>query len=101
MAATRLSPSSIGKVLYTLKTPYRDGTTQVLFDRCGHPPVDLIARLASLEPKQRINLTHYHGAPAPNHRWRGFVTPAKRGTGVKRISNDQGRSTVEHHATMT
>ena len=84
-----------GKVLYTLKTPYRDETTQVAFD-----PVDFIPRLAALVPKPRVNLTRHHGVLAPNHRWRGVVTPAKRGTSAKRISNDEVRSTVEHHATM-
>ena len=43
VAVPRLSLSSTGKVVYTLKTPYRDGTTQVAFD-----PVDFIARLAAL-----------------------------------------------------
>jgi hypothetical protein len=38
---------------------------------------------------------------APNHRWRGRVTPAKRGKGAKRIFNDEVRSTVEYHATMS
>jgi hypothetical protein len=74
---------------------YRDGTPQVAFD-----PVDFIARLAALVPKLRVNLTRYHGVLAPNNRWRGLVTPAKRGQGVKRISNDEVRSTVEHHADM-
>ena len=40
------SLSSTGKVVYTLNTPYRDGTTQVAFD-----PVDFMARLAALVPK--------------------------------------------------
>jgi hypothetical protein len=48
VAIPRLSLSSTGKVVYTLKTPYRDGTTQVAFDRGGHPSVDFIARLAAL-----------------------------------------------------
>ena len=85
-----------GKVLYTLKTPYRDETTQAAFD-----PVDFIPRLAALVPKPRGNLTRYHGVLTPNHRWRGEVTPAKRDTSAKRISNDEVRSTVEHHATVT
>ena len=71
VATPRLSLSSTGKVLYTLKTPYRDGTTQVAFDRGGHPSVDFIARLAALVPKPRVNLTRFHGVLAPNHRWRG------------------------------
>ena len=65
VAVPRLSLSSTGKVLYTLKTPYRDGTTQVAFE-----PVDFIARLAALVPKPRVNLTRFHGVLAPNHRWR-------------------------------
>jgi hypothetical protein len=106
VAVPRLSLSSTGKVVYTLKTPYRDGTTQVAFERGGHPPVDFIARLAALVPKPRINLTRYHGVLAPNHRWRGLVTPAKRGKGVKRTSNTEARSPAdclpaERHAAMT
>ena len=50
-------------MVYTLKTPYRDGTTQVAFE-----PVDFIAGLAALVPKPRVNLTRYHGVLAPNHR---------------------------------
>ena len=80
VAIPRLSLSSTGKVLYTLKTPYRDGTTQVAFDT-----VDFIARLVALAPKPRVNLTRYHGVLAPNHRWRELVTPAKRGKGAKRL----------------
>jgi hypothetical protein len=57
VAVPRLSLSSTGKVVYTLKTPYRDGTTQVAFD-----PVDFIARLAALVPKPRVNGT---GTPSP------------------------------------
>jgi len=88
-------------VVYTLKTPYRDGTTQVVFDRGGHPPVDFIARLAALVPKLRVNLTRYHGVLAPNHRWRGLVTPARRGKGVKFTSNAEVRTAAERHAAMT
>ncbi len=75
---------------------YRDGTTQVAFD-----PVDFIARLAALVPKPRINLTRYHGVLTPNHRWRGPVTPAKRGKGVKRIAITETRSPAERPAAMT
>ncbi len=96
VAIPRLSLSSTGKVLYTLKTPYRDGTTQVAFD-----PVDFVARLAALVPKPRINLTRYHGVLAPNHRWRAMVTPAKRGNGVKRIANTEVPSPAERHVAMS
>ena len=83
-------------MVYTLKTPYRDGTTQVAFE-----PVDIIARLAALVPKPRVNLTRYHGVLAPNHRWRGLVTPARRGKGIKSISNAEVRTPAERHAAMT
>jgi len=96
VAVPRLSLSSTGKVVYTLKTPYRDGTTQVAFE-----PVDFIARLAALVPKPRVNLTRYHGVLAPNHRWRGEVTPAKRGKGVSRIANTEVRSPAERHVAMS
>ncbi len=96
VAVPRLSLSSTGKVVYTLKTPYRDGTTQVAFE-----PVDFISRLAALVPRPRVNLTRYHGILAPNHRSRGLVTPARRGRGVKSISNAEVRSPAERHAAMT
>jgi len=96
VAIPRLSLSSTGKVIYTLKTPYRDGTTQVALE-----PVDFIARLAALVPKPRVNLTRYHGVLAPNHRWRGLVTPAKRGKGAKRLPNKEVASPAERHAAMT
>jgi hypothetical protein len=58
-------------------------------------------RLAALVPKPRVNLTRYHGVLAPNHRWRGLVTPARRGKGIKSISNAEVRTSAERHAAMT
>jgi hypothetical protein len=48
----RLSLTPNGNVRYQLKTPYRDGTTHVIFE-----PLDFIARLAALVPRPRVNLT--------------------------------------------
>ena len=96
VAVKRLSLSRHGKVVYMLKTPYRDGTTQVAFE-----PVDFIARLAALVPRPRVNLTRYHGVLAPNHRWRGIVTPAKRGKGAKRKKETDDKTPAERHASMT
>lgn len=96
VAAPRLALTSTGKVVYTLKTPYRDGTTQVAFD-----PLDFIARLAALVPKPRVNLTRYHGVLAPNHRWRGEVTPVRRGKAQKTGVNAEVRTPAESHASMT
>jgi len=46
----RLSATRQGKVRYELKTPYRDGTTHVIFE-----PLDFIAKLAALVPRPRVN----------------------------------------------
>ena len=56
VATARLALTGSGHVRYTLKTPYRDGTTHVIFE-----PEDFIARLAALVPKPRAHLTRYHG----------------------------------------
>ena len=80
VAEKRLSLTPNGNVRYQLKTPYRDGTTHVIFE-----PVDFIAKLAALVPKPRVNLTRFHGVFAPNSKHRALVTPAKRGKGSKPV----------------
>ena len=60
-----------GQVRYTLKTPYRDGTTHIVLE-----PLDFIARLAALVPPPRMHLTRYHGVFAPHSRLRAAITPA-------------------------
>ena len=74
IAEGRLSLTTQGQVRYTLKTPYRDGTSHVVFE-----PLDFIARLAALVPRPRVHLTRYHGVFAPHSRWRAEVMPAGRG----------------------
>ena len=59
------------------------------------------SRLAALVPKPRVNLTRYHGILAPNHRWRGLVTPAKRGKGAMRPVDSDVVSSIQRHAAMT
>ena len=73
----RLSLTAQGKVRYQLKTPYKDGTTHVTFEpldfmyrRYGMPRAQgcagaVIARLAALVPKPRVNLIRFHGVFAP------------------------------------
>jgi len=69
----RLSLTNQGQVRYELKTPYRDGTTHVIFE-----PVDFIAKLAALVPKPRVNLTRFHGVFAPNSKYRALLLPDSR-----------------------
>ena len=59
----RLSLTPTGKVRYELKTPFRNGTTHVIFE-----PLDFLARLAALVPRPRVNLTRFHGVFAPRRK---------------------------------
>ncbi|MFT6909048.1 MAG: hypothetical protein ACJAS1_005755 [Oleiphilaceae bacterium] len=86
---------------YQLKTPYRDGTTHVIFE-----PLDFLARLAALVPRPCVNLTRFHGVFAPNSKCRVRVTPAKRGKGggeqCRLIEeNWLDKTPAERHASMT
>jgi len=92
----RLSLTPNGNVRYRLKTPYRDGTTHVIFE-----PLDFIARLAALVPKPRVNLTRFHGVFAPNSKHRALVTKSKRGGGNKAKVSDEPPTPAERHASMT
>ena len=92
----RLSLTPTGNIRYQLKTPYRDGTTHVIFE-----PLDFIAWLAALVPKPCVNLTKFHGVFAPNSKYRAWVTPAKRGKGnrAKAVDDTQEQTPAErrHH----
>lgn len=94
----RLSLTPNGNIRYQLKTPYRDGTTHVIFE-----PLDFIARLAALVPKPRVNLTRFHGVFAPNSQHRALVTPARRGKGIKpkAANGKQEQTPAERRVSMT
>jgi hypothetical protein len=95
----RLSLTPNGNVRYQLKTPYRNGTTHVIFE-----PLDFIARLAALVPKPRVNLTRFHGVFAPNSSYRARVTPARRGRGSQhtgRTDREEQPTPAERRAAMT
>ena len=94
IATGRLSLTAQGQVRYTLKTPYRDGTTHVVFE-----PLDFMARLAALVPKPRAHLTRYHGVFAPHSRWRAEVIPA--GRGIKASPAIDARTPAERHRAMS
>jgi hypothetical protein len=73
VANERLSLTEGGNVRCALKTPYRDGTTHVIFE-----PEDFIARLAALVPKPRAHQIRYHGVFAPASPDRARVVPRTR-----------------------
>ncbi len=66
IANERLKRKRAGQVVLRLESPYRDGTTHVVFEA-----LDFLARLAALVPRARVNLTRYHGVFAPNSAHRG------------------------------
>jgi hypothetical protein len=93
----RLFLTARGDVGYSLKTPYRHGTTHVLFE-----PLDFIARLAALVPPPRLNLTRFHGVFAPNSPYRARITPARRGRDGKPKSSEpsEDRTPAEQRSAM-
>lgn len=56
VAVDRLHVTSDGRVHVSLREPWRDGTTDFVFD-----PVDFLGRLAVLVPRPRVNLILYYG----------------------------------------
>ena len=97
VSTKRLSMTRNGRVRYELKTPWRNGTTHVIFE-----PLDFISRLVSLVPRPRVNLTRFHGVFAPNSKYRARVTPAKRGKRKKCHSvDDTNHTPAEKRASMT
>ena len=93
LALERLSVTDEGKLRYALKHPYSNGTTHFLFE-----PLDLLAKLAALVPRPRVNLTRYHGVFAPNSILRACIVPGKprkKRTTQNATSNLPNRSSPE------
>ncbi len=65
VATDRLALTAQGNVRYTLKTPYRDGTTHIILE-----PLDFIARLAALIPNQESTSPATTECSPPNKRLR-------------------------------
>lgn len=99
VSSERLALTASGQVRYTLKTPYRDGTTHIVLE-----PLDLIAHLAALVPKPRMHLTRYHGVFAPYSQYRATVTPTHRGCGAATLpvsGADRAKPLTPRHVAMT
>ena len=97
VSTKRLSITRNGRVRYELKTPWRNGTTHVIFE-----PLDFISRLVALVPKPRVNLTRFHGVFAPNSQYRSKITPTRRGKRKKPCLADGADQTpAEKRVSMT
>jgi hypothetical protein len=69
----RLHQRADGKIVVTLKTPWRDGTDTLVLT-----PHQFMQRLVALVPAPRANLTRYHGVFAPNSKWRKQIVPHRK-----------------------
>jgi hypothetical protein len=93
IATERLALTENGQVRVSLKTPYRDGTTHIVFE-----PEDFIARLVALVPKPRAHLIRYHGVFAPNSALRDRVVTKPKAP----ASFERDKQTEAHrHRAMT
>lgn len=70
IAMDRLSLTEEGDISYELKTPYRNGTTHIIFE-----PLDFISKLAALVPVPSVHLIRFHGLFAPNSKLRPYIVP--------------------------
>jgi hypothetical protein len=96
VATGRLSLTEGGRVRLALKTPYRDGTTHVIFE-----PEDFMARLVALVPKPRANLTRYHGVFAPASPDRARVVPGTRAAAAGKAVESSEPSTTDRQRSLT
>ena len=93
IAAHRLSLTPSGNICYELKTPYRNGTTHVVFE-----PLDFISKLAALVPSPRVNLTRFHGVFAPNSQYRADIIIQKK---AQKLLEKETQTESEKRRAMT
>jgi hypothetical protein len=67
-AQERLRLRSDGRIALELKTPWHDGTRELVFE-----PLELLERLAAMTPRPETNLLICHGLLAARARWRARV----------------------------
>lgn len=70
LALDRLTRLQNGWLAYSLKRPWSNGATDVIFE-----PQDFLAKLAALVPAPRVHLTRFHGILAPAAKWRAAIIP--------------------------
>ena len=71
IAQDRLEQHASGKLSYTLKKPWKDGTVALLLE-----PLDLIARVCALVPPPRQHMVGYHGLLSSHAKLRSEIVPA-------------------------
>jgi hypothetical protein len=71
IAQERLERLQGGRLRFTMKKPWRDGTTALVFE-----PLDLIARLCAMVPPPWFHMIRFHGLLAPHAKLRAEVVPS-------------------------
>lgn len=96
VSTQRMERLANGKISYELKTPYKNGTTHVIFE-----PLDFIARLSALVPKPRHHLTRFHGVFAPNSKHRATVTGEAKEKQVQSTATESSADCEERRGKMS
>jgi hypothetical protein len=68
LAKGRLDALPDGQIRWTMRKPWRDGTTSFVFS-----PLELVQRLAAFVVPTGVHTVHFHGVFAPNAAWRSEV----------------------------
>jgi len=95
LSEERLSQNAKGQVVYKLKNAYDNGTTHIVLE-----PLDLLARLASIVPRSRVNLTRFFGVFAPHFKYRKLVVP-KRETNKESEGVEKNLTPAQQSSRMT
>jgi hypothetical protein len=72
IAQERLTRLSDGRVKYTMKKAWRDGTRAVVLE-----PLELVARLCAMVPPPGFHMTRFHGVFAAHAKDRAHVVPER------------------------
>lgn len=75
IAQERLERLADGRLHFTMKKPWRDGTTALVFE-----PLDLVARICAMIPTPWFHMVRYHGVLAPHAKLRAEVVPVPSST---------------------
>ncbi|MBF0205849.1 MAG: transposase [Oligoflexia bacterium] len=81
---SRISEDGSGNVIYKLRSPYTDGTTE-----------EFIEKLVALIPPSRVHLIRFHGLLAPNCKNRDRIVPSKQG-GTKKDKEKKETDIADH-----
>jgi hypothetical protein len=92
----RPSTNVAGQVIYQFESPFRDGTTHILFS-----PEDFIAHLPALVPRSRFNLTLYRGVFAPSSPMRRTIVPTPADTRQRNKLNGSAAAPAPRRCSAT